>query len=115
MERIADAGRTRDRVNKRPVVEPLATPIDRAIALGCNAPNPHNTQAWKFRNTSELQTLFYVDESRLLPSTDPPARQIYIGCGCFIETLSVGATTLGLTTTVEGFPEGTYGLDEVGK
>ena len=100
---------------KRPGVDLLATPIDKAIAFGCNAPNPHNTQAWKFRHTSELQTLFYVDEQRLLPVTDPLARQIHIGCGCFIETLSVGATTMGFGTTVEGFPEGTYGLDEVGK
>src|SRR5262245_11799295 len=100
---------------KRPRVDLLATPIDKAIALGCNAPNPHNTQAWKFRNTSELETVFYVDEERLLPVTDPPARQIHIGCGCFIETLSVGATTMGFATNVESFPEGTYGLDEIGK
>src|SRR5215471_1312267 len=100
---------------KRPRVDLLATPIDKAIALGSNAPNPHNTQAWKFRNTSELATVFYVDEARLLPVTDPPARQIHIGCGCFIETLSVGATTLGFGTKVETLPEGTYGLDEIGK
>src|SRR5262249_25655827 len=95
--------------------ELLATPIDKAIALGCNAPNPHNTQAWKFRNTSELETVFYVDEERLLPAADPPARQIHIGCGCFIETLSLGATTMGFGTTVEGLPEGAYGLDEIGR
>jgi hypothetical protein len=59
---------------KRPRVDLLATPIDKAIAFGCNAPNPHNTQAWKF-HASELETLFYVDEERLLPVTDPPARQ----------------------------------------
>ena len=46
--------------------------------------------------------------------TDPPARQIHIGCGSFIETLSVGASTMGFATAVESFPEGTYGLDEVG-
>jgi hypothetical protein len=92
----------------------LATPIDKAIAYGCNAPNPHNTQAWKLRNTSDLQTVLYVDKARLLPVTDPPARQIHIGCGCFIETLSVGASTMGFETAVESFPEGTYGLDEVG-
>jgi pimeloyl-ACP methyl ester carboxylesterase len=51
--------------------------------------------------------VFYVDEQRLLPVTDPPARQIHIGCGCFIETLSVGAKTMGFGTAVEGFPEGT--------
>jgi hypothetical protein len=56
---MAVAGVDRQR---RPRVDVLATPIDRAIAFGCNAPNPHNTQAWKFRNTSELETVFYVDE-----------------------------------------------------
>jgi hypothetical protein len=66
-------------------------------------------------NTSALQTVLYVDESRLLPVTDPPARQIHVGCGCFIETLSIGATTMGFGTAVENFPEGTYGLNEVGK
>ena len=105
---------TSDQSAKRPDVTQLATPIDKAIAYGCNAPNPHNTQAWKLRNTSDLQTVLYVDKARLLPVTDPPARQIHIGCGCFIETLSVGASTMGFETAVESFPEGTYGLDEVG-
>jgi len=102
-------------MNKRPRVEQLATVIDKAIALGCNAPNPHNSQAWKLRNTSALETVLYVDEARLLPATDPQTRQIHVGCGCFIETLAVGATSMGFGTTVESFPEGTYGLDEVGK
>jgi hypothetical protein len=44
-------------------VTQLATPIDKAIAYGCNAPNPHNTQAWKLRNTSDLQTVLYVDKA----------------------------------------------------
>ncbi len=105
----------RDQLAKRPDVTRLATPIDKAIAYGCNAPNPHNTQAWKLRNTSDLQTVLYVDKARLLPVTDPPARQIHIGCGCFIETLSAGASTMGFETAVESFPEGTYGLSEVGR
>ena len=105
---------TRDQWAKRPDVTRLATPIDKAIAYGCNAPNPHNTQAWKLRNTSALETVLYVDTARLLPVTDPPARQIHIGCGCFIETLSIGASTMGFETAVETFPEGTYGLNEVG-
>jgi hypothetical protein len=59
--------------------------------------------------------VLYVDETRLLPATDPPARQIHIGCGCFIETLAVGASTMGYGTTVEAFPEGPYRLSEVGR
>jgi hypothetical protein len=110
-----DTYRNSEWLNKRPRAEHLATPIDKAIALGCNAPNPHNSQAWKLRNTSDLQTFLYVDEARVLPATDPLTRQIHVGCGCFIETLSVGATSMGFSTTVESFPEGGYGLDEVGK
>lgn len=104
-----------ERVRKRPAVDTSARPIDRAIAYGCNAPNPHNTQAWKLLEESDTEALLYVDEIRLLPATDPPARQIHIGCGCFIETLAVGASTMGYRTTVEEFPEGLYGLDEVGR
>ena len=110
-----ETDRNSEPLNKRPRVESLATPIDKAIALGCNAPNPHNSQAWKLRNASDLQTVLYVDEVRVLPATDPLTRQIHVGCGCFIETLSVGATSMGFGTTVESFPEGMYGLDEVGK
>ena len=80
-----------------------------------NAPNPHNTQAWKFRNLSDLQTLLYVDEKRLLPATDPPSRQIHIGCGCFLETLAIGATGKGYESTIDYFPEGFYGQDGIGK
>jgi Nitroreductase family len=110
-----DADRNSEWLNKRPRAEHQATPIDKAIALGCNAPNPHNSQAWKLHNTSDLQTVLYVDEARVLPATDPLTRQIHVGCGCFIETLSVGATSMGFGTTVESFPEGMYGQDEVGK
>jgi len=107
--------RSRDRLSKRPHVDACATPINRAIAYGCNAPNPHNTQAWKLRRVSDMETMLYVDETRVLPATDPPARQIHIGCGCFIETLAVGASIMGYGTTVEDFPEGPYRLDEVGR
>ncbi len=107
--------RSSDHLRKRPRVDASVGPIDRAIAYGCNAPNPHNTQAWKLRRVSDVQTVLYVDETRLLPATDPPARQIHIGCGCFIETLAAGASTMGYGTTVEHFPEGLYSLDEVGR
>jgi|RhiMetdeSRZDD1v2_1073273.scaffolds.fasta_scaffold1010297_2 hypothetical protein len=107
--------RSSDRLSKRPRVDASAMPIERAIAYGCNAPNPHNTQAWKLHSVSDVETVLYVDESRLLPATDPPARQIHIGCSCCIETLAVGASTMGYGTTVEEFPEGLYSLDGVGR
>jgi len=99
----------------------LATPIDpqrpinRAIAWGIQAPNPHNTQAWKFRSLSDTSALLYVDERRLLPVTDPPARQIHIGAGCCIETLAVGMSTEGYETDIELLPDGPHGLEEIGR
>lgn len=59
--------------------------------------------------------LFLVDEHRLLPMTDPPARQIHIGCGCFIETLAIGAKGMGYETGVEYLPEGSYSFEEIGR
>ena len=91
------------------------TPIRQAIAYGIKAPNPHNTQAWKFELTSDTEALLYIDERRLLPVTDPPARQIHIGAGCCIETLAVGMSGHGYRTDVEYLPEGAYGFDAIGR
>lgn len=100
---------------RRPGLEGLDSPILKAIGYGVNAPNPHNTQAWKFKILSDTDMLFYIDESRLIPMTDPPARQIHIGSGCFIETLKIGATAMGYETIVEYFPEGFYQYKEIGQ
>ncbi len=91
-----------------PTIDPQS-PIMRAIAWGIQAPNPHNTQAWKFRLVSDTEARLYVDERRLLPVTDPPARQIHIGAGCCIETLAVGMSTEGYETDVKLLPDGPHG------
>ena len=87
----------------------------KAIAWGLHAPNPHNTQAWKFQLLSENEFLFFADESRLLTATDPPARQIHIGCGCFLECMKEGMRSSGFETNIELFPEGVYGFGDIGK
>jgi hypothetical protein len=91
------------------------TPLLRAIAYGIRAPNPHNTQAWRFKRVSESEALLFIDERRLLPATDPPARQIHIGAGCCIETLAVGMSLHGYETEVEYLPAGAHGLEEIGR
>lgn len=93
----------------------LQAPIGRAIAWGIQAPNPHNTQAWKFHLVSDTEALLYIDERRLLPVTDPPARQIHIGAGCCIETLAAGMSSEGYRTDVELLPDGAHGFDEIGR
>lgn len=101
--------------SRRPDIEDNLSPIQKAIAYGVNAPNPHNTQAWRIRIVSDLEMDLYVDKKRLLPMTDPPARQIHMGCGCFVETLSIGAAELGYDTQVDYFPEGIYEVNEIGQ
>lgn len=90
------------------------TPLLRAIAYGIRAPNPHNTQAWRFEPLSDSEALLFIDPARLLSATDPPARQIHIGAGCCIETLAVGMSAHGYDTEVAYLPRGAHGLKEVG-
>lgn len=101
--------------DKRPNPSDFEQPILKAIALGVNAPSPHNTQSWKFKILNDNEMLFYVDETILLPATDPPSRQIHIGAGCFIETLVIGATTFGYETLVNYFPEKYNSESDFGK
>lgn len=90
-------------------------PILNAIFAGITAPNPHNTQAWKIKKINELEMELYVDETRLVPITDPTLRQIHIGQGTFLETLKIGSSDFGYDTAITLFPEGEYKISEVGK
>ena len=99
---------------RRPNPDNFSQAIVKAIAIGMNAPNPHNSQAWKFKILSNLEAFFYVDETRLLRATDPPGRQIHIGCGCFLETLRLGASTVGYLAEYELLPQGEYPMEEAG-
>jgi hypothetical protein len=95
-----------DQSDRRPDPHSFESPVLKAIALGINAPSPHNTQSWKFMVLNDLEMRLYVDEKILLPATDPPARQIHIGAGCFLETMALGASRYGYEMQVEYFPEG---------
>lgn len=100
----------------RPSPDAYDRPVLKAIACGLNAPNPHNTQAWRFRLLSDTEMLFFIDPARLLPATDPPARQIHIGCGCFLALLQTGMSARGYVVRLRYFPEGEYTqLADIGK
>ncbi|GBF50433.1 hypothetical protein LPTSP4_19580 [Leptospira ryugenii] len=90
-------------------------PILNAILYGITAPNPHNTQAWKFKIVNPEEMLLYVDETRLLPITDPSTRQIHIGQGTFLECLAIGASSMGYEARFTFFPEGSYAKKDIGK
>lgn len=81
-------------------------PVMRALSYAILAPNPHNRQPWMV-DLSEPDTVhLYCDLERLLPETDPFNRQITIGLGCFLETLSIAASNDGYAAQITPFPQG---------
>jgi len=76
-------------------------------------PNPHNKQPWRVHLTGPNSLDLYVDADRLLPETDPFHRQIHIGQGTFLETLSIAATGLGHEAQISYFPQGMYSNTEL--
>lgn len=83
-------------------------PVLKAIAYGITAPSAHNTQAWLVDTISSTEMLLYV--KHLVPETDPPARQIHMSAGAFIELVAIGMSFEGFKTEVVYFPYGKYDL-----
>jgi hypothetical protein len=84
-----------------------------ALACAVLAPSAHNTQPWRVALRGSDALDLFVDRERLLPETDPPARQIHISQGTFLEHLDIGARELGQRLDVAYFPEGEYGPAEL--
>lgn len=76
------------------------------LAHAILAPNPHNRQPWLVDLPGANEILFYADTARLLPATDPPNRQITIGCGAFLELLDLAARERGLRADMTYWPQG---------
>jgi hypothetical protein len=91
---------------KRSNPDDYIKPVMKAIVYGLTAPSPHNTQSWFIDTISDTEMLLYV--KHLLPETDPPARQIHMGAGCFIELVAIGMSKEGYQTEVDYFPQGEY-------
>ncbi|MCB1140242.1 MAG: hypothetical protein KDK23_15905, partial [Leptospiraceae bacterium] len=89
----------------------LDTPISQTLHAAISAPNPHNTQAWKFRILSSTEALLYVDETRILPETDPTTRQVHMGQGCLLEVAAISAGQTGHEAKIQLFPEGYRAVD----
>jgi len=72
------------------------------------AANPHNTQPWIVDLSGPSSLDLYVDQQRLLPETDPRARQIHISQGTFLENLELAAHQHGYRASINYFPKGEY-------
>lgn len=85
----------------------------RALAWALLAPNPHNLQSWVADIREPGLIRLSVDLQRLLPATDPPNRQVLIGCGAFLELLCMAAAQQGQRADVSLLPEGAYAAQGV--
>jgi hypothetical protein len=77
-----------------------------SLAHAILAPNPHNRQPWLVSLEGEDSIILYFDTARRLPATDPYDRQLAIGCGAFLELLSIAAHEIGYAAQIELFPMG---------
>ena len=89
--------------------------IQRALAHTLLAPNPHNRQPWLVDLSREGQVTIHRDTTRDLPMTDPFNRQIFIGMGCFLETLKISARETGHSVNFDILPQGENGPIAVAK
>lgn len=80
-----------------------------ALSYAILAPNPHNRQPWQVALEGTDGMNLYIDLDRLLPATDPPSRQIVIGCGAFLEILDLAARENGHRAEITVWPEGDPG------
>lgn len=75
-----------------------------AVGYAILAPSGHNSQPWQFRvrgATLELR----ADWRRALPRVDPAHRELVLGCGAALHTLSVALHALGQGHRIELTPE----------
>ena len=85
-----------------------ADPRRWALAHALLAPHSHNLQSWiaDLRTPGEI-TLF-CDPQRLLPETDPFARQIMMSHGTFLELLDLAVRERGHRAEIALFPAGPF-------
>ncbi len=81
----------------------------RALSYALLAPNPHNRQPWEAELVGSDNVTIWRDPARDLPATDPYARQLTIGIGCFLELMDLAAAQEGFAVETELFPEGEGG------
>jgi hypothetical protein len=75
------------------------SPIERIVAAGILASNPHNSQPWMFRITDSTIDLFAVPE-RQIGVIDPFRREMYIGLGCALENMKLAAEAEGFSADI---------------
>lgn len=81
------------------------------LAHAILAPHSHNLQSWLVDLREPDIITLRMDLARLLPETDPYARQMVMSQGTFLEVLDLAARQRGYRTEVTPFPQGPYAAD----
>lgn len=72
----------------------------RPLRAALLAASPHNTQPWRFAESTTGITV-YADRARHLGSFDPFRREMHLGLGCAIENFVLAARAFGIATDVQ--------------
>lgn len=78
----------------------------RAVSYAIFSPSSHNLQPWIVELRGDLLAALYRDPDQSLPVIDPLDRQTMISLGCFLETLTIGASQDGYRAIINTFPQG---------
>ncbi|MFJ9250452.1 Acg family FMN-binding oxidoreductase [Streptomyces sp. NPDC101776] len=81
------------------------TGIERVVAAGVLACNPHNTQPWRMIVDGDVIDV-HSDPSRRMPLNDASGREHFAGLGCAVENMVIAAGSAGSTSQVTLFPDG---------
>ncbi|MFD5795245.1 hypothetical protein ACFWIO_17145 [Streptomyces diastatochromogenes] len=79
--------------------------IERVVAAGVLACNPHNTQPWHIAVEGDTIDV-HSDPSRRMPLNDASGREHFAGFGCAVENMVIAAGPAGFTADVALFPDG---------
>jgi len=80
------------------------SPLERIVAAGILASNPHNSQPWIFKITDSSIDMF-ADPMRQIGVIDPFRREMYIGLGCAIENMTLSAEAEGFSADITLMPD----------
>lgn len=81
------------------------------VSYAILAPHSHNLQSWVVDLRRPFEIWLYCDAQRLLPETDPHARQIMMSHGAFLELLVMAAKERAYRADITLFPQGEFAGD----
>ena len=77
--------------------------LAKAVEFAVLAPSSHNTQPWSFRIRLDALEIV-LDRSRVMPVTDPAAREMIISCGAALQNIRIALRHWGYAAKVEILP-----------